>query len=161
VIKIKEGERYNYLTVIREVEPYVYPTTGYKRRRVLCRCVCGKETTPVWAKVKNNATKSCGCINSGSYKVTHGFSKTKVYDVWVQMKQRCYNPNNKDYKYYGALGVKVCDRWKDSFVNFLEDMGDRPDGLTLERDDVYGDYTPENCYWATWKQQANNKRKKI
>ena len=155
-LEINTGDRYNMLTVIREVEPYQSPS-GYQRRRVLCKCDCGNETIPVLTKVKNNVTKSCGCDQS-SYKVTHGLSKTKVYDVWIQMKQRCYNPNNKDYHQYGGRGIIVCDRWINSFENFIEDMGERPNGLTLERDNVDGNYTPENCSWVTWTEQANNKR---
>ena len=90
---------------------------------------------------------------------THGLSRTPEYNAWIDMKQRCFNPNHQHYLHYGGRGITVCDRWKNSFEDFLADMGSRPTAKhSLDRIDNDGDYCPENCKWSTKAEQQNNRR---
>ena len=123
----------------------------------LCLCDCGKNHVVKNADLRN--TKSCGClrIDLGKSKQTHGMLRSPEYKAWHAMKQRCTNPKNKAYANYGGRGIEVCDRWM-SFENFYEDMGCRPYKASLDRKNNSLGYSPENCRWATSKQQANNTR---
>lgn len=90
---------------------------------------------------------------------THGKTESAEYNSWMNMRGRCKNPNNDKYKWYGAIGIKVCDRWTNSFENFLADMGEKTTPKhSLDRINVHGNYEPTNCRWATQKEQCNNKR---
>lgn len=93
------------------------------------------------------------------FNATHGMSKTLTYNVWVKMKGRCQDPGNNRYRYYGGRGIRVCERWDESFINFLQDVGERPLGptrFTLDRIDQNGHYEPGNVRWATYSEQARN-----
>ncbi len=109
-------------------------------------------------------TKSCGCMkreNSGANLRTHGLSGTKTHRAWKSMVARCHIASATGFKNYGARGILVCDRWRDSFSNFLSDMGECPAGLSIERIDVNGNYEPSNCRWATNAEQGENKRNSV
>jgi hypothetical protein len=129
----------------------------------LCRCDCGSIKEIHTQSLRNGGTKSCGCYlkdRMKEIKTTHGHSNIKngAYNSWLSMRRRCLDTSDKLYPYYGGRGIKVCERWIESFENFLDDMGERPPKLTLERKDCNGNYEPNNCHWATRKIQSRNKR---
>lgn len=154
-IKYTEGDKIGSLTFVREL-----PAEKFNRIAIF-KCGCGSEFRGSILKAKSGRLKSCGCYrkkpyNNAGYK--HGMTDTPEYKSWCHMKSRCYNPHDAKYKNYGARGIKVCDRWINSFDAFFVDMGQRPSkSHSIDRILVDGDYSPENCRWATSKQQSLNK----
>lgn len=143
---LKPGDVFGRLTVV-----------GYaERSKWRCECVCGSITVAHTSNLTRGASKSCGCYRD-EMSTTHGMSRTREYKVWSGMIERCNNPKRSGYIHYGGRGIKVCERWM-TFENFYSDVGAIPDGATLDRVNVNGDYAPGNVRFATWSQQRRNKR---
>lgn len=149
---LKVGDNFNRLTVVNFVRMQGSGHAIYK-----VHCDCGTEFEVLGSSVKSNNTKSCGCLHRDRV-ATHGLSQSPTYKSWLAMKSRCLSPNAMEQKYYAGIGL--CERWL-VFENFLADMGERPPGTSIERRDGTKGYAPDNCYWATPKQQIRNRRNTV
>jgi hypothetical protein len=149
------GERFGRWTVRERAAD-----TASGHVRWLCDCDCGNRKVVRAARLRQGETNSCGCYHAeiaGTNLVKHGMTGTPTWRSWACMVDRCTRKGHRSFKDYGGRGIIVCERWRD-FANFLEDMGEKPPGRSLDRVDVNGNYEPGNCRWATGAEQARNKR---
>lgn len=152
------GQKFNRLEVVKRA----ISNTTFNKPKWVCFCDCGKAIEVSGLNLRSGNTKSCGCLQverakEAQYK--HRSSYSPEYSVWAGMIGRCCNPFNTNYSNYGGRGIKVCERWRHSFQNFLDDIGKRPSPLySLERINNDGNYTLSNCKWATRQEQNINRR---
>lgn len=147
-VNVKPFDRFGRLIAVRRIPS--------PRNKWLCKCVCGNEVIVFASNLTRRHSTSCGCASLEAV-TTHGKSRTPEYRAWINIRTRCTDQTTPYWPLYGGRGIKVCDRWQ-SFDAFLADMGPRPEGHSIDRENVNGDYEPSNCRWADKKTQGRNKR---
>lgn len=159
---VNSGDRFGRLTIVKEVEK----SGNY--RNFLCRCDCGNEKIVAMSALRRGYTRSCGCLMSeakhapkpSKQSENYLYRKSRLYNIWCDMRKRCTNKNCRAYRWYGLRGIKVCQEWY-RFINFRDwaISNGYADNLTIDRIDVNGNYEPKNCRWITIQEQQKNKRK--
>lgn len=159
-IELKAGQSLSgYLSFVEEA-----PKKG-RHRYIVCECSCGKRKAINLSHVVSGRTVSCGCIMRkvmANIKSTHGLSQHELYGTWLQMLNRCNNPDAPAYDHYGGRGISVCPEWQDpemGLSNFIRDMGERPEGCTIDRIDNSAGYSRNNCEWVRHSMQVRNRNK--
>lgn len=154
------GQTFGRLTIIKRAKNTTVKTRNAHWK---CRCSCGNITIVQGRHLRSGHTKSCGCLSNELTKqrcTKHGLYGTPEYMTWARMLDRCYNPNHTEFKNYGGRGISVCNEWKNDFLAFYKDLGQRPSPIhSLDRIDNERGYSANNCRWATPKEQSNNTRK--
>ena len=138
-------------------------TTKNGQAKWMCECKCGTKRAVIGSNLRNRSSRNCGCIRAEKLKnkeETHKMSKSRLYNIWKEILQRTTNEKNKNYRYYGGRGIGICNEWRENFETFAKwsnENGYSPN-MTIERRDNSKGYQPDNCYWATMKEQSRNKR---
>ena len=152
-VKDITGQRFGSLTISKR------HGSVNGRAAWLCACDCGSDYVGTGKEMLSGKVTSCGCgLTRSNRRTTHGKSKSKIYSVWTSMKLRCESPSDASYEWYGSRGITVSDEWSKSFDAFYADMGDAPEGCSIDRIDVDGPYCKDNCKWATASEQSRNRR---
>lgn len=157
------GQKFGRLTVVERGEN---ANDGHTRWKCSCECGSNKIVLAIAKDLKKGHTKSCGCIQrekailAGKSKKTHGKTNTRLFNIWHGMKQRCYDKTSCSYELYGKRGIRICDEWCNSFQAFYDwsMQNGYAENLSIDRIDINGNYSPDNCRWTTMKVQQNNKR---
>jgi hypothetical protein len=155
-LKDLTGSVFGRLTVIGRSTPI-----GIKPIKWECECTCGERKTIMGTHLKSGHTKSCGCLSleiAQERMTTHGKRKSVLYYRWRGLINRCNNPKDDSYKWYGGRGITICDRWL-KFENFLADMGEPPEGKWIERVDNNKGYSPDNCEWVSPSENCKNRKR--